>query len=200
MTLERLTRMGLGEIVGRGRQQTTRWIERFGIAGRPGWGASLRGTGFVQSESLRRAASVRFFEGGADAAVAGLLMERMPSSCAKILEEADAILQGRFRLLGHRDLQIGSPIDWHQDPLSHRRADIVHYSQLDPLEPVRGATASCCGSSTGTNGSCVWGRPTALRKTTGTPPPSRDISSAGWKPTRPEPGSTGRAASRWACD
>ena len=93
MTLDRLTRMGLGEIVGRGRQQTTRWLERFGIAGSPGWGASLRGAGFLQSEALRRAASVRFFEGGVDTDVSALLMERMPSSCAEILDEADAILQ-----------------------------------------------------------------------------------------------------------
>ena len=42
----------------------------------------------------------------------------IPSS----LQEAEKICQHRFDLLGYKDLDFGSPIDWHFDPVHHKRA------------------------------------------------------------------------------
>ena len=36
--------------------------------------------------------------------------------------EAEKICQHRFDLLGYADLDFGSPIDWHLDPVHHKRA------------------------------------------------------------------------------
>jgi len=40
---------------------------------------------------------------------------------------------GKFDLLGFKDLSFGSPIDWHLEPLSGKRAPLIHWSRLDYL-------------------------------------------------------------------
>src|SRR6266568_1540247 len=42
-----------------------------------------------------------------------LLKRHLPSAVADAIEEADEIMQHRFRLLGYRDLDYGVEIDWH---------------------------------------------------------------------------------------
>ena len=53
-----------------------------------------------------------------------------PSTGAELLERADRICEGRFDLLGYRDLSFGSPIDWHLDPVSGGRTPLAHWSTL----------------------------------------------------------------------
>jgi hypothetical protein len=43
-----------------------------------------------------------------------------PTLCS--LPQAEKICQHRFDLLGYADLDFGSPIDWHLDPVHHKRA------------------------------------------------------------------------------
>jgi hypothetical protein len=53
-----------------------------------------------------------------------LLKEFLPDSIEHTIKEADEILQHRFRLLGYRDLDYGSSIDWHLDAVHGKRAPL----------------------------------------------------------------------------
>jgi hypothetical protein len=51
-----------------------------------------------------------------------------------LVSRADAVLDGRFPLLGFEALRFGAPIDWQRDPLSDRRASLVHWSRVPYLD------------------------------------------------------------------
>lgn len=55
--------------------------------------------------------------------------EQRSAVCA----HANRILSGRFDLLGLRDLDFGSPIDWHLEPVSKIRSPLHHWSRIDYL-------------------------------------------------------------------
>ncbi|HEY0376145.1 MAG TPA: alginate lyase family protein [Pyrinomonadaceae bacterium] len=48
---------------------------------------------------------------------------------------ARRITEGRFDLLGFRNLSFGDPPDWHLEPISHKRAPLVHWSRVPYLDP-----------------------------------------------------------------
>jgi len=51
-----------------------------------------------------------------------LLRERVPGQAEQIVHQAEKICQHRFDLLGYEDLDYGSPLDWHLDPVHGKRA------------------------------------------------------------------------------
>jgi hypothetical protein len=59
-----------------------------------------------------------------------------------IIANAEKALSGQFDLLGLTGLDFGNPqgsaIDWHLDPVSGKRAPMVHWSRLDALDPLGG--------------------------------------------------------------
>ena len=55
-------------------------------------------------------------------------------SAEKIIEKAEKIIAGKFDLLGYENLDFGSPVDWHYEPLSGRRAPRKHWKQFDELD------------------------------------------------------------------
>jgi heparinase II/III-like protein len=63
------------------------------------------------------------------------LRTRWPAAMTDIVASADAIIAGRFDLLGYEGVSFGDPIDWHAEPLSGRRAPVVHWSKIDFLDP-----------------------------------------------------------------
>lgn len=63
------------------------------------------------------------------------LRNRWPASEATTIAEAERILEGRFSLLGFRDLSFGDPIDWHLEPLSGKRTPLDHWCRLEFLDP-----------------------------------------------------------------
>ncbi|HJT21266.1 MAG TPA: alginate lyase family protein [Nitrospira sp.] len=84
----------------------------------------------------------RFFPGACDPRTPAVAADRFPADCERILAEAERLCSGRFDLLGHRDLDFGDPPDWHLDPLTRRRAPLVHGSLYDPADsPVVGNRA-----------------------------------------------------------
>jgi uncharacterized heparinase superfamily protein len=122
--------MGLAELVFRGRQEASKWLDRTAAIGPRG----TRAEGELDLARFREVAPGRFFEGAADARVPGLLAARAPSARDEILVSAGDVCGGRFDLLGYSRLVFGNPVDWHLDPISGRRAPLVHWSRLDPLD------------------------------------------------------------------
>ncbi len=84
----------------------------------------------------------------------GVIRERFPDAAADAGRRADAIVQGRFDLLGYRDLRFdtagavrrasgtttpeSSRIDWHRDPVHDRTAPRLFWSEVPYLDSACG--------------------------------------------------------------
>lgn len=130
MRLERVLQMPVSELIVRGRQEAAKWLDRIAVPPGP---ASTRGRAPRDGTAI---VPSRFFEGAAHAEATVRLIERIPGSRERIIAAADAILGGRFDLLGYRGLDFGDPVDWHLDPVSKRRAPRIHWSRIDTLDPA----------------------------------------------------------------
>jgi Heparinase II/III-like protein/Heparinase II/III N-terminus len=128
MRLRRLARMRVSELAGRSRQEALKRLERAGWATLPA--PRLE----VSLADWQAAAPGRFFQGAASAAAPSLVAARWPAACESITRATEQVCRKRFDLLGYRDLSFGDPVDWHLDPVSGRRAPLVHWSRLDPLD------------------------------------------------------------------
>ena len=86
----------------------------------------LSHVGYNFSEKPRypsRAGAGRFFF-GVDSVpeILALLQQRIPGRAEEIIKQADKVCRHRFDLLGHEDLDCGSPIDWQLDVVHGKRA------------------------------------------------------------------------------
>jgi hypothetical protein len=63
-----------------------------------------------------------------------ILKSRFSGSEQAVLEKADEIINGRFDLLGFRQLSFGNPPNWHLEPISKKVTPVVHWSKLDYLD------------------------------------------------------------------
>ena len=124
--------MPVHEVVARGRQEASKWLTRLADGNRPVT-LPARGATALQ-DHVRERVSTQFFEGAATAEATARRIERIADSGQRIISIADAICRGRFDLLGYRGLDFGDPVDWHLDPISGRRAPLVHWSRLDPFD------------------------------------------------------------------
>src|ERR1700730_3519402 len=114
MKLPRAARMSFGEISSRARQELSKWIDRRVEPRRSNV------NGVISAEQIERCLAEmpdRFFAGASDPRVAAILRERFPDAGPRIVEAADRTLQGRFDLLGYRDLSFCHPICWQLDPV-----------------------------------------------------------------------------------
>jgi len=124
--------MPLPEIVGRGKQETSKWLDRL-------LSARTTADSDVERDSERL---IRFVENSAEHFFPGVFDARLPQqlenadgdACQAILIGAHHAFHGRFDLLGYRNLNFGDPIQWQLDPLSGWRAPQVHWSRLDALD------------------------------------------------------------------
>ena len=130
VNVERMRQMSLDELMYRSRQEASKWLDRMAPS-------LLRGSGVRKPFALtqfRSCGPSRFFAGAASRATSQAIAARMPSEQAECIAEANALLGGRFDLLGYRSLDFGERIDWHLDPVAGRRAPRVHWSRLNPLD------------------------------------------------------------------
>jgi hypothetical protein len=135
----RLQRLTLGEIACRGRQGARKFLDRHAprLARRaPCRIDGARDEGSESFETFLQTAPRRFFAGATHAQTPALLEERLPQARRDIVAAAETLMAGRFNLLGYTELDFGSPIDWHLDPVAGRRAPAVHWSRLNPLDPA----------------------------------------------------------------
>src|SRR6185295_18642003 len=59
---------------------------------------------------------------------------RWPETAQRLIDKADRICEGKFDLLGFRNLSFGDPIDWQFEPISGKRIPLQHWSKLDYLD------------------------------------------------------------------
>lgn len=136
MRLTRVLQMPAAEVAFRGRVEAWKWLDRWvpptlwsrQFPGKPGEAPADR-----YLEECRH----RFFAGALSDETPGLLRERAPETIAPLLAVADAACEGRFDLLGYRDLSFGQPMDWHLDPVAGRRAPSSHWTRIRPLDAQR---------------------------------------------------------------
>ena len=77
----------------------------------------------------------QFFAGMSDRqGTVAEVAKRWPSASQDIVARANRIVDGRFDLLGFKNLSFGDPIDWHLDPVTGRRSPLVHWSLVDELD------------------------------------------------------------------
>jgi hypothetical protein len=143
-SIKKLGKMGIAEIAFRGRQEVLKWLEQKGWSGKTAPGTILRKilpdmppgqdrNSMVLLNRFQEGFAERFFDGPANEQTR-IFIDRMPEVRGRILKEAEAICQGRFNLLGYHALSFGNPVDWHLDPVSGRRAPMMHWSLLNPLD------------------------------------------------------------------
>jgi hypothetical protein len=123
--------MSFAEISCRARQEISKWLDRRAEASRDRFGGTVPAALIERClEEMPR----RFFAGASDPGVPASLRERCPESAPRLVAAADRTLQKQFDLLGYRQLSFGDPIDWHLDPVTPRRAPLLHWTLLDPLD------------------------------------------------------------------
>ncbi len=59
-----------------------------------------------------------------------------PAWFARVRARADGVHAGNIELLGHGAVQVGSPPDWHREPLAGKLAPSVHWSRVPYLDPA----------------------------------------------------------------
>ena len=124
--------MPLPELVVRGKQETYKLVDRVRSAR-----VTAASEFQLNSEKLNRffaSAEKSFFEGVFDSRVAEAVQATNADECQSVLISAHHASHGRFDLLGYRGLEFGNPIDWHFDPVAGRRAPVLHWSRLNPLD------------------------------------------------------------------
>ncbi|HLL71059.1 MAG TPA: alginate lyase family protein [Pyrinomonadaceae bacterium] len=86
-------------------------------------------------EHFRTRPASRFFRAfGDETATRAALRTRFGSEAAEVSARAARIREGRFRLLGLDDLDLGNPPDWHLEPVTGKRAPRErHWSRIEYL-------------------------------------------------------------------
>lgn len=130
----------------RGRQLVATWNERALLAtrrmldgevapvGADDWQREAREhpSAKVLLQHFRGREGSRFFRSFDDRAttVAAHRARFGPTPAAVLIDRAERSMDGRFDLLGHRDVSCGDPVDWHRDPSSGLRLPLIHWSRL----------------------------------------------------------------------
>src|SRR5512132_340006 len=63
---------------------------------------------------------------------------RFPEAAADAMRRADAVLAGRYDLLGYEAIPFGTPPAWHSDPIHGREAPLAYWSSVRYLNPELG--------------------------------------------------------------
>jgi hypothetical protein len=126
MNLQKLKNASFQELRVRAAQRVAAFSER------RGWSSLVKLPGNVPNTDF---ANQRFFKAFHDLDESVFeLKSRWPETARRIIEQADRICNGKFDLLGFKNLSFGDPIDWHFEPVSGKRIPLEHWSKLDYLD------------------------------------------------------------------
>lgn len=70
--------------------------------------------------------------------IAAVIRAAFPAAAQDATARAESLLQGRANLLGYRQLHVGSPPDWHADPVHGRRSPDKYWSRVAYLDAQYG--------------------------------------------------------------
>ncbi len=143
--LRKLKGRSLNELAERTRQRVASYAELAGVSGDlrlPDDAAFLRSLSapvadetellnYFRSPDRTAAFYSSFTE--IDATVAELRI-RFPEEEARIIEAAETICSGKLKVLGFGELNVGDPPDWHREPISGKRSELLHRSRLNELD------------------------------------------------------------------
>ncbi|HKP47801.1 MAG TPA: heparinase II/III family protein, partial [Pyrinomonadaceae bacterium] len=143
--LQKLRNSSFDEVRERTKQAVASFAERHGwspqlrISSEKQFLASLT-TNVDSAEScfkqFRERSTTQFFPSfSTRAATLAVFRDLWPEAAPKIMLEADQICEGRFNLLGLTDLDFGQPINWRLEPISQKATELVHWSELNFLDP-----------------------------------------------------------------
>jgi Heparinase II/III-like protein/Heparinase II/III N-terminus len=71
-------------------------------------------------------------------ALTSAIRDGFPGAALDSGDRADRIVEGRFDLLGYRDVPVGNPPDWHADAVHRRRAPRGFWASVPYLDPASG--------------------------------------------------------------
>jgi hypothetical protein len=129
--LRRLVQMSPEEVRFRVRQQLWNRWETF--RSRMKSSSYFAIEGFVAKGVLPRPGRF-FFSAGDLSELTNVLWTRFPHVCADTIERAERICAHRFDLLGYCDLDFGSRIDWHFDPVNGKQVPLTRSYKIPYLE------------------------------------------------------------------
>ena len=140
-TLTRLRSMTVWELADRGRQEVLKRVDRLPSPTSQSDPLALlarRAPALANPESaleaMRTTLPRNFFVGLSEPGLRRVIDDRAFEERGEVVIAATRLIERRFNLLGYRALSFGDPVDWHLDPTSSRRAPLVHWSRLDPLD------------------------------------------------------------------
>jgi hypothetical protein len=126
VNLQKLRNASLHELRVRASQRVAAFSERRGWSSLVKLPSRLPNTDFQTS---------RFFAGFSDLEKSAFeLKSRWPETAERVIEQANRICEGKFDLLGFKNLSFGDPIDWHFEPITGKRIPQLHWSKLDYLD------------------------------------------------------------------
>lgn len=149
MKLQRIVSMTPAEMMFRAGQEISKRLERTGVTNvlrmrnQPRIGFNGNGAkkgnvpadrGLFRFSEAYAPSGISFFRGSVSPRTPELLGRWMPPERKALIERAEDICRGRFRVLGYPLMSFGNPIDWHLDPVSGRRSPKLHWSRIDPLD------------------------------------------------------------------
>ena len=124
MNLQKLKNASLHELRVRASQRVAAFNER------RGWSSLIKLPKDLPNTEFKTS---RFFPGFHDLEKSVVeFKSRWPTET--IIEQADRIVEGKFDLLGFKNLSFGDPIDWHFEPVTGKRIPQLHWSKLDYLD------------------------------------------------------------------
>ncbi|MEQ1691278.1 MAG: alginate lyase family protein, partial [Gemmatimonas sp.] len=135
--LSRLRGRSRPELLTRARQQVLAIGERYGIAGVAGRVPEFRSDLPASSDhwTVSRFAPPRLPLGAESVdAVGAAIRDAWPEVAAGYVANATRIDRGELSLMGHAGLQLGSPPDWHEEPIARVRSPRAHWSTIPYLE------------------------------------------------------------------
>jgi hypothetical protein len=144
VNLEKLKSASLHELRVRAAQRVAAFSERRGwsplvkLPSDTAFAALLKLAATTATEGLlehfRSRTEPRFFGSFQDPeTTVAAFKSRWPVTARQLVEKADRICEGRFDLLGYKDLSFGDPIGWQFEPLTGKRIPLLHWSKLDYL-------------------------------------------------------------------
>jgi len=123
--LSRISRMNAEEVTTRVRQECGKRLDWLLYAA--GYRSAIGGNSFLSS-------SGQFFFSEADLPpLIDSLKTRLPFQAQKIVLDAEAICVHKFNLLGYENLDFGSQIDWHLDPVHGKKSPLAPWFKIDFL-------------------------------------------------------------------